>query len=574
MKIRSNPNLSILLVALLIGVAPALFSQSADSLSPKIYPVIPNLTEEEFRFTQADFFPLSLAEKGRLSSAAFRGMPPGFFELSFKGIALENPVIGFWNEQWIPHWRIQQRRTSPFGFREELSSLPPGGYKPETRVTYFETNLSYLDIDFSEYVTKKSYIRLGGNNFLREGPYPFGFSRIHVNTYQAQAHLELFEGWSLDASYWQMRHRFNMTPEGLTTQSDRFRQIGHTAWFRLTGKISQRDSIMFAPNYTVADDDYWQAGVRTREMWYEWGGGELGYFRKFSRGFLGAQVNSRYVATHGKRIFHDQKEGDGGGLLMAGWRSRYLNVEAQAGAYKHSELGERLQGALHAGIKFKRLGRIGVRLFSKPQAVPLAWRTVQHDSIPALRGEELIEKQGASFYGQMNYRNWLLLRVEPFTYRTQNYPVFDDNSWEIKSIENYGVHFLAGLKLWQFRLQNDFTYNHNYEESFAPEVNNVSTAKSSLSLFKGALEFEGILIWHVLSYYRLMTFDRPLQQYRITGTQAGPFHLVDFKLQAHISRFTLFLVWENLLSEDYSIVDDNLTQFRVFRFGLHWLLFD
>ena len=63
-----------------------LFSQQPDSsLSKKIdvYKIIPNLTEEEYRFNFADFLPLSLAEQGRLFTSAFRGMPPGFFEFKF-----------------------------------------------------------------------------------------------------------------------------------------------------------------------------------------------------------------------------------------------------------------------------------------------------------------------------------------------------------------------------------------------------------------------------------------------------------------------------------------------------------
>jgi hypothetical protein len=545
-------------------------SQTTDSIK---YQVVPNLTEEEFRFYQSDFLPLSLAEKGRLSTSAFRGMPAGFYELRYRGIDFTNPVIGFWNEQWIPHWRITYRQPDKFGFAETIDSSPPNGYKPETKIVYFQTNLSYLDIDFAQYFTKKNYVRLAGNNFLRDGPYSFGYSRIEVNTYEAQVHLEFLDRWKLDLAYWQMRHRFYMIPEDiLSIRADKFRQIGHIGWFRLTGKLSERDSIVFTPGYTLVNDDYWKAGPPVRDMWYEWGSGELSYYRKVSNGLIGARVNGRYIAIHGKRLFYDKKEGDGSALFLGAWHPGRLDLELQAGGYKHSELGEGGQIAMHVAVWSRPFGRLGIRLFSKPQTVPLTWRTIQNDSIPAFAGKNLMEKQGASIYAERNLGNWFSIHIEPFIYRMKNYPVLAGNVWQTQTIENYGLHFFAGLRVWRFWLQNDFTYNHNYEESFAPEVNNVSSIKSSLSLFKGALKIEGILTGHVLSYYRLLEFDRLLQNYRIKADQVGPYYLSDFKLQLRFKRFTVFMTWENLLSEDYSIVEGNLTEFRLFNFGLQWLL--
>lgn len=564
-----------LIMLLILAVNLPSVSQTIDSVEVRAYKVVPDLTEEEFRFYQSDFLPLSLAEKGRLSTSAFRGMPAGFYELRYHGIDFINPIIGFWNDQWIPHWRITSRRRDKFGLGETIDSSPPSGYKPETKVVYFQTGLSYLDIDFAQYLTKKNYIRLAGNNFLRDGPYPFNYSRIEINTYQAQTHIEFLDRWKLDLSYWQMRHRFYMIPEDiLSITADKFRQIGHVAWLRLAGKLSDRDSVVFTPGYTVVNDDYWKSGFPTRDMWYEWGSGEVTYYRKSLKGFLGAQIYSRYMAIHGKRLFFDKKEGDGGALLLGEWNFGRLNLDLKAGGYKHSELGEQVQVAFHAAVHSEPFGKLGIRLFSKPQTIPLTWRTIQHDSIPAFDGKTLMKKQGGSLYAETHLHNWLWMRVEPFIYRTQHYPVLPDSTWKTQTIENYGIHFFAGLRLWRFWLQNDFTYNHNYAESFAPEVNNISSIKSSLSLFKGALRVEGILTGHILSYYRLLEFDRLLQDYRITADQVGPYYLSDFKLQIHFSHFTLFMVWEDLLSEDYAIVEGNLTQFRTFYFGLQWLLFN
>jgi hypothetical protein len=550
-------------------------SQTSDSVSIKRYQVVPNLTEEEFRFNQSDFFPLSLAEKGRLSASTFRGMPPGFFEYGFEGNDFDNPVTGFFNEQWIVHWRIKYRSRTNFGDKEQFHSKSPQGYKPETRIVYFQTNLSFLDIDFSEYISKSNYIGLSGSNFLRDGPYPSSYSRINLNTYQGQLHFKLFDRWDLDIFYWKIRHRFHMVPEDIfSIEKDRFKQIANLGWFRLSGKLGENDSLVFIPNYTQVQDDYWRSGLHVRGIDYEWSRAELGYFHKFPKAFLGARVNSRYLSSNGKFGYTDKKEGEGSVLAIGGWKNGSVDFEFEAGGYKHSEIGEAAQGALHIGINSKLFGTTGIRFFHKPQPVPLSWRTAQDTLIQPYAEKKLIERQGISFYAKKSLSNWFLIQAEPFAYRARNYPVLMDSVWERNTIKNYGVHFFTGLKLWRFWLQNDFTYNRNYREAFAPEVNNVSTAKSSLSLFKGALKADGILIFHVLSHYRLLQFNRLLENYTLTSTQVGPFYLADFKLQIHISRFTLFMVWENMLSEDYSIVEGNPYQFRLFRIGLLWLLFN
>ena len=556
-------------------LSSTIISEPADTLAFKSFLVRPNLTEQEFRFNQADFFPLSLAEKGRLSTSTFRGMPPGFFEYRFEGNDLDNPVTGFFNDQWIDHWRIKYRSRSNFGDKELFESNPPSGYKPETRLVYFQTGLSYLDIDFSEYFTKTNYIRLSGNNFLREGPYPFSYSRIYLNTYQGQVHLNLFNRWDLDIFYWKVRHKFHMSPEDIFDfETDRFRQIANLGWLCLSGKISKKDSLVFIPTYTQAQDDYWRSGLHVRGIDYEWSRAELSYFHKFSNGYLGARGSSGYLSSNGKYGFSDKKEGEGSLLATGGWQTDLIDFEFEAGGYKHNELGEGVQGAAHFAVNSKFFGKTGIRLFEKPQPVPLSWRTIQDTLIQSYYEEKLIERQGISFYAQKSFSDWFLVKIEPFAYRARNYPILTNSVWERKTIENYGVHLFAGLRLWWFWLQNDFTYNKNYKETFAPEVNNVSTAKTSLSLFKGALKADGILIMHVLSHYRVLQFNRVLENYGLTSVQQGPHYLADFKLQIHISRFTLFMVWENMLSEDYSIVEGNPYQFRYFRIGLDWLLFN
>ena len=68
------------------------------------------LSEEEMRFYRSDFFPLSLLNRGRQAVSAYQGMPPGFLDPVFGGRRLRNPLSGFWNEQWLPHYQIGERR--------------------------------------------------------------------------------------------------------------------------------------------------------------------------------------------------------------------------------------------------------------------------------------------------------------------------------------------------------------------------------------------------------------------------------------------------------------------------------
>lgn len=579
-KRQSPYNYVIILLGIILFRSLPSYSQQPDSVSItqlKIYKLEPTLTEEEYRFYQADYLPLSLAQKGRLFSGAYRGMPAGFINFNFDEVHLDNPVVGFWDEQSTPHFRIQHRQFSPPGYREVFRSQPPGTYKPETNVTYFWSNMSNLDIDFAQYVNKKNYFRLSGNIFLRNGTEPSGYSEIQVNTYQAHFHFKLSERWTLDLHYWHLRHKFNMPPQDfLSFDKDKFKTITRLGWIRLHAQLSEKDSLVIIPTVSYNDDEYKQGNTPLRENLYVWGGASVHYLRKIKPGTMGIQVAGRLFANEAKFNWFDRKESEGSALLTGNLHIGLLGVQFTAGGYRHSESGNKPMATLNVAFHSGLAGAVGVTAFSKPQPMPLLWRTVQRDTIPALQSKLLMEKQGGSFFYKKHFGDWFFFKVEPFAYRTTNYPFLPPGAknWQMRDVENYGVNVLAGIKIWHFYLQNDFTYNHNYKEAFAPRWNNVGSVKTHFYMFKRALRLEGILVGHVLGNVHQLAFDRLLYQYLPGSAEVGPYYLLDFNFNAQIGPFTLYLVWENILSEDYSIIDGTLEQLRLFRIGVNWLLFD
>jgi len=550
-------------------------SEPSDSLI--IYYYVPNITEEEYRFYQADFLPFSLAQKGRLSTSGFRGMPQGIFQFEFDGNIFDNPVVGFWNEQWMPHWRIQGRDYSRIGFIESWYSTLSAGFKPETNITYLQSNMSFIDIDFSEHITENNYFRLSGNNFVRSGSEPAGYSNVSINTYQAELHLKIFRKWALHLYYWHLRHKYNMPPsDPFSFNGDEFKIIGRSGWVNFLGSITEKDSVSIFSEMSINDDDYKQSGNKVREMRYGWANLKLSYIRKIGRSHLGFRVGGRYIKNNGKFTWASRREGDGNALITGNILGENLRIEFESGIYWHVETKQKPVFAISSEYQSKTLGAIGASIFTKPQMTPVLWRTVQHDSIPNYTGKGLTEKQGGSIYLKRLISARIYLKMEPFWVRTKNFPVLQSAStgWQIEQFENYGINFLAGFKFWVLQLQNDFTYNSNFDDTFSPQFNNISTLKASLHLLKKKLRVDGALIGRHLGKFSQLEFDRLIYQYRLTNREQGPFFILDFKLQAIIGDFRLLFVWENLTSEDYSIVKDTLEQYRLFHFGLNWLLFD
>ena len=152
---------------------------------------IAELSAEEYLFYQSEFTPLYLGERSRQSAPAWRGMPPGFLDYSFENVHLVHPLWGYWDNQLLPIEIIRHRRIQPeqFNYRFVPRKRRPS-FKPVTRIAYSEDflfGLSYLDVGLTRYFTPKSYVHLGGNNFLRSGSFPED-TRTHVDSYRGRVH--------------------------------------------------------------------------------------------------------------------------------------------------------------------------------------------------------------------------------------------------------------------------------------------------------------------------------------------------------------------------------------------------
>ncbi len=120
---------------------------------------------EELQFYQADFFPFYLAEKGRQSAPAWRGMPPGFLDYEYAGVTLYNPLWGYWDNQHLPIESIRQREVNysqlVYQFRAPKVKT---SLKPITRIVFsqdFQFGLSYLDANLIRFYRPHSFFSTG-----------------------------------------------------------------------------------------------------------------------------------------------------------------------------------------------------------------------------------------------------------------------------------------------------------------------------------------------------------------------------------------------------------------------------
>lgn len=542
-------------------------------------PIAGVLNDQEIRSYRSDFFPINLAQRGRQAASAYRGMPPGFYRFEFAGNPLSNPVMGFWNEQWIPYYQID-RESSPFGSAKEIYQPPvPLSSKPLTRVVFsqdYVLNISFVDINFIQRLSPTNFVQLSGMNFIGTGSEGADFSQFQVNTYRGQLHWEWGKKWKTDLFFWHTRQAFNMVAEE-SADTDRFKQIGNILWILARGKLSEKDSLVFVPGFTGMEDRYARESDIQRHIRYKIAHGNLKYLRKLnSASSVGALLNGRYIANKGERYWAKHSESDGQAQGFLDLQSGGYNFRLHGGAYIHSESGAKGLASVAIEKKVGTRGSVGVAAFSRPQAVPLLWRTIYHDSIPRYPEDRLIQYQGVNALLKTYLSNSLWLQIEPFALRAQNYPYYlrAGNQWQTKTLESYGIRVLAEWNVWRLQLLNDFTYNNNYKESFAQQVNNITTAKISFPMFKNALRLDAVFTWRFVGYFELIDFQRLLNQYWLTDMETGPYYIGDFRVQAHFRNATAFFIWENLTSQNYYFVSNTLEALRIFRLGIDWILFD
>lgn len=569
----------LLTLPLLAGTAAkdSTVSDSSQVHSAEAIPLKGVLNEQETTFYRSDTYPLSLAQRGRLATTAYRGLPPGAIGFNYAGNLLDNPVTGFWNEQWLPTYQIEGRGQSPANVAL-LEPPVPHSPKPLTRIVFsqdYQLGLALIDINYGQRLSSTSYLQLSGSNFLGDGSDGPGFSNFNVNTYRAQLHLRLGKRWNTDFFYWQMRHRFNMPPQDGFNR-DKFKAVADLAWVRLSGRTAWGDSLTLTPGYTTVKDEFKRGVPKLRDNRYRIAHLDFSYRHPSLGGVLGVEAGGRYYRNQGAQFWPESDAWDGRLSLLYSAGEGATSLTLRGGGYYHNEDGWRGLGSARWRVALGSVAEVGMSASLRPRPAPLLWKSFTHDSLPAYNSRDLMEDQTAGLLLRFSPAGSFFLQVEPFAARTRHYPLLisGEKQWRQRTVENYGLRVLSALDVWRFQIENDFTYNHKYRSAFAPQINNISTVRTSLRMFNNALKLDGIFNWHYLGFLRTVEFDRLLNHYRLTETETGPFYIADFRLQAQFRNATVFFVWENFLSSDYLIVNDTLESFRIFRLGLDWLLFD
>ncbi len=536
------------------------------------------LTAEEMQFYRADFFPLSLAEKGRQSAPTWRGMPPGFLDTRFEWVPLVNPLWGYWDNQLVPIEIISQGKVDQTDLTYQLIPLAVTEQgTPVTRIAYaqdFQFGMSYLDGTLTRFYRKNSYFRLGGKNFIRNGS-AGSYSKFHVNTYRVQFHHQFSGKISADLWYWQLRHKFALSPFPVVSELQQFHRIGQVFWLNLHFDPDSTQNLVITPyGYKWGDRFHTENYTQQRKTELYSSGLKANYKRVTRFGTFGLDGNAiRHKIT---RAFVFRKKEQYDGQIAASLQTGTSNIwlDMRLGYRFVPDVGSAPELAASWGWEPLHNLKSVLSLYQKPQSLPLSVLYWTGYFVTALSDPKLPIRQGFSWKVRLSSIPGLQIGLEPYynvfsnawTYRTADQQFIQQN------FDNTGILCDAGIKFWVFDIHDEFTYN--FEKSYIPEINNIIKVRLPITLFGGALKLENYGIYHFIRKWYRVDFDPLVNQYYQSGQALDDLHLMDAKILAHIKTATLFFVWENLLSQDYALVDDYSEVYRLFRFGIYWTLFD
>ncbi len=597
MLIRRNalPVIRLLFLITLTAVAtlaaqqrpsPVKKADSSRSASPALLPprlndsisVVGDLNQEERSFRLADRLPISYLQRGRFASLSILGMPPGFLEYRYGNNRLQNHATGVWNEQWLPIYQITRWDPRDYPYQLATDAPRPVKKKPESRIIYsqdYVIGLNYLDLNFRRNTSPTNFIQLSGSNFLGRGSEEQDYSNFQVNTYRAQYHRQFGKSWQSDWYYWQMRHTFKLAPV-LGTRRDKQKQIGHIAWVHLRGRVGENDSLSFTPGVDLIRDRYFRGIDRLRKSRYLDYHAELTYLHNIKAWKIGGRAYGSLFEHRAEALWVERKESELRGDVLLQKDSGRVFVDGEIGVRYHSESDREAALKLDAGIRFGRDHRVSVRVFRQPKIIPMLWRTLINAPFPAYPESHFILRRGAMGEIRLNFSGNDQFRLQPFWVSAENVPRLraDSLGWEQADVENYGLRVQFRKKIWQFIIENDLTLSGKGGEIFVPEINNVASLRTGQFFFKRALKVEGILNWRYLGDYRTVSLERLLYLYQLTNQPNGNYHLIDARVQAHVHNAVLFFSWDNLLSKDYSIIDNTIENYIVFRLGIDWFFYD
>lgn len=541
---------------------------------------IAELTVEEMQFYRSDYFPLSLAERGRQSATAWRGMPPGFLDYRFQNMSLVHPLWGYWDNQLLPIEIIRRRDLQPSNLQYRLvPAAVTTRSQPVSRVAYsqdFQFGLSYLDINLTRFYRKNSYVRLGGNNFVRNGSLQ-PYTKIQVNTYRGQIHHQFSSNLSIDLWYWQLRHRFRISSFPILEQIKKVHRVGQLLWVNANFLPDSSNRLVFTPFAHQWEDNYRpgdESDQRKMKMFSL--GSNIEYTSQLGWGRI--KVSSQVIRHRITQSFHLENTGQWEGRLHFQLRKDWSAwwIKAGSGYHSYQEVGNSPELNFSVGWNGPFGWKQQFAAVNKPHNVPLAalyWNT---QNITGVRNPRVPLRQSFNYRLEIPLFAGTRLALEPFFNRFYNAWSYDPAKSRFlqKDYDNPGVSLNCSTNILWFHFDNKTTYSHNYESVFAPRINNVLKGDLAFSLFDRALKLHGYAIYHFIGQWRRPDFHPLTNQYFRTGLEAGNYHILDFKVLAHIKTATLFFVWENALSQDYALVDDYREVFRVFRFGIYWTLFN
>ncbi len=535
-------------------------------------------TGEELISLTSDFFPFSLAERARQSAVGWQGMPPGFLDYWFDNIPLRNPLWGYWDTQLIPLEFSRKRTVQPAQHQYRFHSLrPPFSKKPVTRIAYsqdFGFNMSYFDVDFRVFYKKHSFVRLGGNNYLRKGPYP-DYTSTQINTYRGQIHHYFSDQWNLDLWYQQFRHRYDIVPWPYYTTAQKVHRVGQLFWINIHFSPAPAHRFILTPIVQKWYDHYWKGNYSKQFKTSVLTTGLQGQYRgDFGphRIDLIAQVGQDRILSS----LHLREDQRFTARTTFAWqyRAEHWQITGETGAYHFQNVGSAPSLSVQFGVQPYSFLSLSLDAGEKPRSLPLIARFVSTDSIHALSSPLVPRRRTLTARFNLRFGNWFHISFSPFFHQYFNAPLFHPEKQQFyqQDLDNSGLQSKMRLQFTHFSMENRCTYS--YRNRFFPTVNNVLLIKIPLQLFHQALKLEGFGIYHFVDGWKPLEYTPLFNQFYPGTRSEEQYHWLDFKLLAHIQSATLFFVWTNTLSEDYAIVDNYWEFYRTFRLGIYWTLFD
>ncbi len=533
------------------------------------------LTEEERLFYQSDYFPFSMGQKGRFALGSWRGLPPGSRTVQFQHMVLDNPAYAAWNTQLIPRFR-SWKATSPIGSPRLMFHPLPISKAPRVILTHFLDfimNLSLIDIDFQRPYSSRGRLWLGGHNFLREGSEPNGRSSIQTTSYFGRITHRLSSRWQVQGWYYQAHNDFNLPPENpLAFTPDQLKERVILLGTALEGSLFSRDTTRVELFTQYLTDTYREnRQIRRR---YQVTVPGLAVVSTGRQGKWIWQFQTRITRPISSGFpFRVLKENENRTLFTLSQKASFFQWQITGGAWFHSAFGWRPEGqvAIHAGNRYWAVSAGGYQTY-RAQPTPLRAGT---DTIPPFQPQDAATISAVEFSLKLQPLPNTRLAVTAFSGNYQHYPFLENSSqWNEKRVANRGIRGNLEISFSHFWFKGDVTLNTNWQQAFAPQWHGVFQGGFLFPLFHGALKARGIVTLNYFNNFRSLRFNRFWRYFEPSDTIFSTLPLADFRLFLSIRTLTLYFVWENMLSTDYTIVLGGMEYLRLFRLGLRWTLWN